>query len=256
MIKTAVITGVSRGIGNAVGVSLAREGYAIAGIGNSPEDKVKEYLDCIRQYGNGLLYVQGSVSDSKMREKLLEDTLNRFGRIDVLVNNAGIAPPSRTDILKTDENSYDTVMEINLKATFFMSQICANKMIESIGQMPEYKPVIINISSVSAYTSSVNRGEYCISKAGMSMVTLLFADRLAEYGINVYEIRPGIIATDMTSTVKEKYDKLINEGVTPLKRWGTPDDIADAVSVITSGKLGFSTGQILNIDGGFHIRRL
>lgn len=256
MRKTAIVTGCTRGIGNAIACSLAKEGYAVAGIGNSSEEKAKDALDRIRQYGNGFLYVQGSVADPNMRERLLIETLERFSRLDLLVNNAGIAPPSRMDILKTTEDSFDAVMDINLKAAFFMSQICANAMIDLLNNLPDYNPMMINISSVSAYASSVNRGEYCISKAGLSMVTLLFADRLAEYGINVYEIRPGIIDTDMTLKVKEKYDKMIAEGITPIKRWGKPQDIADAVSVITSGKLGFVTGQVINVDGGFHIRRL
>ncbi|MGI6563307.1 MAG: 3-ketoacyl-ACP reductase [Clostridia bacterium] len=256
MRKTAIVTGCTRGIGNAIASALAKEGYAVAGIGSSPEEKVKEGLDRIRQYQEDFLYVRGSITDPLIRERLLNETLHRFGRLDLLVNNAGIAPPVRLDILETTEESFDTVMEINLKAAFFMTQICAKSMIEAVGKLPEYRPQIVNISSVSAYASSVNRGEYCISKAGLSMVTLLFADRLAEYGINVYEIRPGIIQTDMTSKVKEKYDKLIAEGITPIKRWGTPEDIADAVLVIASGKLGFVTGQVINVDGGFHIRRL
>lgn len=256
MKRTAIVTGCSRGIGNVIAWNLAKAGYAVAGIGNSPEEKVKEHLDEIRRYDNGFLYVQGSVADSSMRERLLNVTLDRFGRVDLLVNNAGIAPPVRMDLLETTEESFDKVMDVNLKAAFFMSQICANTMIRSLGKQEDYKPKIVNISSMSAYTSSVNRGEYCISKAGLSMVTLLFADRLAEYGINVYEIRPGIIDTDMTSKVKEKYDKLIDEGITPIKRWGKPQDIADAVLVIANGELGFMTGQVFNVDGGFHIRRL
>ncbi|HBN84290.1 MAG TPA: 3-ketoacyl-ACP reductase [Clostridiales bacterium] len=256
MRKTAIVTGCSRGIGNTIASNLAKEGYAVAGIGNSPEEKIREQLDHIRQYQNGFLYVQGSVADPVMRERLLNETLDQFGRVDLLVNNAGIAPPSRLDILETTEESYDAVMDVNLKAAFFMSQLCSNAMIRSLGKLPEYTPRLINISSMSAYTTSVNRGEYCISKAGLSMVTLLFADRLAEYGINVYEIRPGIIDTEMTSKVKEKYDKMIAEGVTPIKRWGKPQDIADAVIAITSGKFGFVTGQVINVDGGFHIRRL
>lgn len=256
MRKAAIVTGCSRGIGNVIASNLAKEGYAIAGIGNSPEEKISEQLDNIRQYQNGFLYVQGSVADSSKREKLLNDTLAQFGRVDLLVNNAGIAPPTRKDILEATEESYDMVMDVNLKAAFFMSQLCANAMINSMDQLTDYTPQLINISSMSAYTSSVSRGEYCISKAGLSMVTLLFADRLAEYGINVYELRPGIIDTEMTSKVKGKYDRMIAEGITPIKRWGKPQDIADAVLAITSGKLGFVTGQVINVDGGFHIRRL
>jgi 3-oxoacyl-[acyl-carrier protein] reductase len=182
--------------------------------------------------------------------------LENFGRIDVLINNAGVAPKTRMDLLETTEESMDHVLGINLKGTFFLTQLVANVMTRQLERDPDSRPKIINISSVSAYTSSVNRGEYCISKAGLSMVTSLFADRLAEYGILVYEIRPGIIKTDMTAAVQEKYDRLIEQGLTPVKRWGVPQDIADAVSVLCSGKLGFSTGEVLNVDGGFHLRRL
>jgi len=147
-------------------------------------------------------------------------------------------------------------MDVNLKSVFFLTQYAANVMINEMRNIKDIKPKIINVSSISAYTSSVQRGEYCISKAGLSMITQLFADRLAEYGINVYEIRPGIIYTDMTSAVKDKYDDLIKNGLTPIRRWGCPQDVADAVSVLCSDKLSFSTGEVINVDGGFHIRRL
>jgi 3-oxoacyl-[acyl-carrier protein] reductase len=174
----------------------------------------------------------------------------------VLVNNAGVAPRQRMDILDVTVESYERVMDTNLKGPFFLTQQIANKMIALLQAGIIDAPKIINISSMSAYTSSPNRGEYCMSKAGMSMMTLLFADRLAEYGINVYEVRPGIIATDMTSVVKEKYDKLIGEGLTPIKRWGQPEDVAKAVGAIAEGRLDFSPGQVINVDGGFHLRRL
>jgi len=183
--------------------------------------------------------------------------MQEFGRIDILVNNAGVAPRERKDILEMSEESFDFVVGINLKGTLFMTQKVANIMIEGLeGRDQGFNPVIVNIASLSSYTSSPNRGEYCISKAGVSMLTKLFADRLAENGINVYEVRPGIIFTDMTKVVKGKYDKLIDEGLTPIKRWGYPEDIANAVSVFCSGKLNFSTGEVINVDGGFHLKRL
>lgn len=253
--KVAVVTGASRGIGNAVAVQLAREGYAVAASGTSDEDAVKEKLDKIREQ-QPFIYIKADISSKEDRQRMVDSVLSEFGRIDVLVNNAGVAPKTRMDILETTEESMDRVLDINLKGTFFLTQMVANIMIEQVKLATEMNPQIINISSISAYTSSVMRGEYCISKAGISMVTALFADRLAEYGINVYEIRPGIIMTDMTSAVRDKYDELIKNGLTPIKRWGYPEDIADAVSVLCSGKLKFSTGEIINVDGGFHIRRL
>jgi len=179
-----------------------------------------------------------------------------MGRIDLLVNNAGVSPKVRMDILEVTEESYDRVMTINLKGPFFLTQLVANWMIELKKFRNELEPKIVNISSISAYTSSTSRGEYCISKAGVSMMTKLYADRLSEYGVNVYEIRPGIIFTPMTEPVKEKYDKLISEGITPIKRWGTPEDVAKAVVAIAKGYFPFSTGEVFNVDGGFHIRRL
>lgn len=203
-----------------------------------------------------MIYVQGSLGEAQDRDRLVDKVLDEFGRIDVLVNNAGVAPKVRMDILETTIESFDFVVNTNLKGTFFLTQRVANEMIKKKQKDDNYNPIIINISSMSAYTSSTSRGEYCISKAGISMVTKLFADRLAEYGINVYEIRPGIIATDMTSTVKDRYDALIEEGLLPIKRWGYPEDIAKAVWALCSGLLPYSTGEVINVDGGFHIRRL
>jgi 3-oxoacyl-[acyl-carrier protein] reductase len=257
--KIAVVTGGARGIGLAISKQLAKEGYNLAVLGTSAEDKVKENLDQIQSYGNELIYVQGSLADEKDRERLLQTTLEYYGRVDVLVNNAGVAPKVRADILETTEESFDYVLDINLKGTFFLTQAVANQMLKQ-GKLEEkdssYHPVIITISSMSEYTASINRGEYCISKAGLGMVTKLFADRLADEGILVYEIRPGIIRTDMTKTVTEKYDNLIAGGILPRSRWGEPQDVADTVSVLCSGKLAYSVGQTIDVDGGFHIRRL
>ncbi|MCA9949108.1 MAG: 3-ketoacyl-ACP reductase, partial [Anaerolineales bacterium] len=205
--------------------------------------------------GQGIV-VQANIADSVDRERLITETTTAFGRIDLLVNNAGMAPRRRLDILETTEASYDEVMAVNLKGPFFLTQQVANQMIAMQQAGTIMQPKIINIGSISAYTSSPNRGEYCISKAGMGMMTTLFADRLAGEGINVYEIRPGIIETDMTGAVKEKYDHLIADGLTPIRRWGQPDDIAQAVVALAEGSFPFSTGEIINVDGGFHFRRL
>ena len=255
--KVAFITGSSRGIGYGIAQELNREGYITVLSGTSPAEKTASTLQNLSCPENAL-YLQGDISNAGDRQNFLDAILERYGRIDLLVNNAGVAPAVRLDILQTTEESYDRVMGINLKGMFFLTQLFANAMLRLKEQLSgcDYTPRIVNISSMSSFTSSTNRGEYCISKAGISMVTMLFADKLAEAGIPVFEIQPGIIATDMTSGVKEKYDKLIAGGVTPIRRWGTPKDIVDAVSVCAGGKLDFATGQVLHLDGGFHIRRL
>lgn len=254
--KVGIVTGGSRGIGYGIAQKLAEEGYRLAIFGTSDISRVKENIDKLKEYGQDVIYVQGSLGEAKDRDRLVDQVLDEFDRIDVLVNNAGVAPKVRMDILETTIESFDFVVDTNLKGTFFLTQRVAKEMIKGKQKDDNYHPIIINISSMSAYTSSTSRGEYCISKAGISMVTKLFADRLAEYGINVYEIRPGIIATDMTSTVKDKYDALIEEGLLPIKRWGYPEDIAKAVWALCSGLLPYSTGEVINVDGGFHIRRL
>lgn len=254
--RVAIVTGASRGIGNAIATRLSGEGYAIVAVGTSELEAIAANFETIRQTSTPWTYVQADVSCAKGRDKIVQTALGQFGRIDVLVNNAGVAPKTRMDILDTTEESFDRVLGINLKSTFFLSQSVANIMRKEVEETPGIAPKIINISSISAYTSSTQRAEYCISKAAISMVTQLFADRLAADGINVYEVRPGVINTDMTSVVKGKYDALIEGGLTPIKRWGQPDDVAKAVSVLCSGLLDFSTGEVLNVDGGFHIRRL
>ena len=231
---TAVVTGAARGIGLSIADSLADTGYNV----------VRADLSGTPSY---------DIACDKSRKQMLTDTIAQYGRVDLLVNNAGVAPQSRVDILETTPESYKRVLSINLEATFFMCQLFANHM---ISQQKEHPGRIINIASISSYTSSTSRGEYCISKAGVSMVTSLFADRLAEHGIGVFEIRPGIILTDMTAAVTDKYTKLINDGLTPIKRFGQPQDVADAVRAIAEGRFDFATGQVFNIDGGFHIRRL
>jgi len=254
--RVALVTGAARGIGNGIAYQLAKDGFAIAIMDVLDEEKVAENIQRIKDTGMPVLYFKADITSDAARREVVDAIMSEFGRIDVLVNNAGVAPKVRRDILETTEESFDFVLGINLKGSFFLTQLVANVMVKEVKEIEGIQPIIINISSMSAYTSSPSRGEYCISKAGVSMITTLFADRLAEYGINVYEIRPGIIMTDMTAVVKEKYDKLIAEGLTPIKRWGYPEDIANAVSVLCSGKLRYSTGEVINVDGGFHIRRL
>ncbi len=254
--KVAVITGGARGIGNDIAWQLAKEGYAIAIFDILDMEKVTENIEKIKKNEGPVLYFQGNLANFDDHSRFCEALLKQYGRIDVLINNSGVAPKTRMDILQTTAESFDYVLGINLKGTFFFTQKIANLMIENKEKTPEVIQKIINISSMSAYTSSTSRGEYCISKAGVSMITKLFADRLSEYNIYVYEIRPGIILTDMTKTVKDKYDEMISKGLTPIKRWGYPQDVAQAVSVFCSEKLNFSTGEIINVDGGFHLRRL
>ena len=242
--NVAIVTGIAGGIGRASALMLAKRGYAVVGIGRSAEPELSEFE------GLDVTYVRGDVSRAEDRRALLNTAVAK-GDVTALVNVAGVAPRVRLDILEMSEESYDYVMNINTKGTLFLTQAVAKRMIEqNVGG------AIVNISSCSAYTSSTSRGEYCISKAGVSMITKLFADRLASEGITVNEVCPGIIATGMTAAVKEKYDRLIAEGLVPLGRWGTPDDIAKAVVALVDGTLGFATGESIILDGGMHIRRL
>lgn len=255
MKKTAIVTGGGRGIGYAIAYQLGKDGYNIVITGRSTQEDYKESLEALSKEGIEYLYVQGGVESAEDRKKCIDETLARFGRIDVLVNNAGVAPLVRNDLLEMTEESFDRVIGINTKGTMFMSQIVANQMLKQEVIGPK-RGTIVNISSCSAEVSSVNRGEYCVSKAGIAMLTKLFADRLAGDGILVHEVRPGVIATDMTSKVKEKYDALIEKGLFPIKRWGQPEDIAGAVSALCSDKFLYTTGNYIDVDGGFHIQRL
>lgn len=251
--KTAVITGAAGGIGYAAVEKFVSQGYRVVAMDLAAEETARAKFSPL---GEKVHYFRGNLSEDDSRRQLVEFAYEKLGHVDALINVAGVAPRQRNDILSMTEESYDFVMDINAKGTFFLTQLFANKM---IGQEAEngIRGYIVNISSMSAYTSSTSRGEYCISKAGVSMITTLFADRLAEYGILVNEIRPGIIMTGMTETVKAKYDNLIfNEGILPIKRWGEAEDIARAVYVLCSGDLGYTTGQSIDVDGGFHIRRL
>jgi len=254
--EVALVTGSRRGIGLGIATALASGGFNLVLNGISPLSESTGAIEKVRSLGVAVIYVQADISVPAEREKLVNSVEEKFGRIDVLVNNAGIAPKVRLDILEATEESFDHVLGVNLKGPYFLTQRVANWMIEQKKRDGNRKPKIVNISSNSAYTVSLARGEYCVSKAGISMMTALYAIRLADCGIGVYEIRPGIIETDMTAIVKEKYDRLISEGLTPIRRWGTPEDVGRTVLAIAKDFLAYSTGEIINVDGGFHMRVL
>jgi 3-oxoacyl-[acyl-carrier protein] reductase len=254
--RVALITGGSRGIGYGIARSLAEDGFNIAINGMRAENELGPVIDDLRSSGAEVIYCRGSIASAHERRQMIEQVRKHFGRLDVLVNNAGMAPRERRDILQTTEESFDEVLSTNLKGTYFLTQDAANWMIQQKDKQSDFKGCIVNITSISSTVASVNRGEYCISKAGLSMVTQLFAVRLGEFNIPVYEIRPGIIATDMTAGVKEKYDTLIAQGLTVQKRWGAAEDVGKAVSGLVSGKFPYSTGQVIMVDGGLTISRL
>jgi 3-oxoacyl-[acyl-carrier protein] reductase len=259
--RVALVTGASRGIGRAITVELARIGYAVMinyATNQVAAEETQAAAQAVSPDGTGMKICGADVSAAGEREKLLATTRAEFGRLDLLVNNAGIAAARRVDILEADEDDFDHLIQVNLKGPYFLTQAAAGWMIEqkAANKISDYSPAIININSVSAYAASPERGAYCVSKAGLAMMTKLYAARLAAEGINVYEIRPGVIATDMTAKVKEKYDRLIENGLTPISRWGTTEDVARAVAAVASGSLPFSTGEVINVDGGFHLRRL
>jgi len=251
----ALVTGSSRGIGAAVAAKLAQDHAVVVNYCRSP-DAAAQLAQRIQASGGEVLVLQGDVGRSADRQSLIAETVARFGRLDVLVNNAGITSPGRRDVLEATEDSWDEVFNTNLKGPFFLAQLAACRMREAIqqGQIP--RGTIVNVSSISAYAVSTNRPDYCIAKAGMQMMTWLLAARLAEENIRVYEICPGVIASDMTAPVREKYDRLIAEGLSPIRRWGQPEDVARAVAAVVSDAFPFSTGERINVDGGYHIRRL
>jgi 3-oxoacyl-[acyl-carrier protein] reductase len=253
----AVITGASRGIGRSVAISLATEGYDIAAIGRSVDSEGMEMLGPeIEKRGAQFFPIGLDISCTVCQKEVVSNILERYGRIDILVNNAGVAPLERNDVLDMTEESYDRVMNINLKGPFFFAQKIAREMIWLKQQMFEFRPVIVFVTSVSSVRSSTNRAEYCVSKAGLSMSSTIFADRLSREGILVYEVRPGIIETDMTAKIKDKYDKLIGDGLIPQKRWGAPAEIGKAVASIARGDWSFSTGMVFEISGGLNILKL
>ena len=254
--KIALITGSGRGIGRGTAIELAKMGWQIIINDIGHPESPRETLELVRKAGSDGLIVMADITSAPDRIRLLDETLEHYGQIDLLVNNAGVGPKTRMDILETTEESLRFVLDVNTIGPFLLTQVVSNTMRRMVLEGRITDPKIINIGSISSYTSSTNRAEYCLSKAAVSMMTILFADRLAEFGIMVYEIRPGIIRTPMTEIVKEKYDKLISEGITPIKRWGLPEDIGKAVVAIAEGYLPFSTGQVIDVDGGFHIHRL
>lgn len=254
---TALITGGSRGIGLGCAQHLAAAGYAVAINGLRPDDQVEDVLASLRETGAPkTLYCRGDIGNSEDRQSIMDQVRTEFGQLHLLVNNAGVAPRERKDLLETTEESYQRLLRINCEGPFFLTQAAANWMIEQKKADPTFQGGIININSISATVASINRGEYCVSKAGLSMITQLFATRLGEFGLPVYEIRPGLIKTDMTAGVTDKYDRLIAEGLCVTPRWGLPDDIGKAVASLAAGNFLYSTGQVIMIDGGLTIPRL
>jgi NAD(P)-dependent dehydrogenase (short-subunit alcohol dehydrogenase family) len=256
MKRVALITGGSRGIGFGIATQLATNGFDIAINGTRSAADVDDAVKKLKSSGNDVIYCRGNISSAADREHIIGDVRKHYGALHVLVNNAGIAPKLRNDILEATEESFDDVISVNLKGTYFLMQKAANWMIEQKKNDETFTGCIINISSISATVASTNRGEYCISKAGLSMTTQLFAVRLGEFNIPVFEVRPGIIRTDMTVGVMEKYDKLINEGLCVQKRWGEPEDVGKIVSSLVNGNFAYSTGQVIMVDGGLTIPRL
>lgn len=252
----ALITGGSRGIGLGIAIEMAKAGFNLAINGMRSESDVSDTLDSLRELGADVIYVRGNIADRNNHLRMVSQVIEKWGTINVLVNNAGIAPPKRLDILEATPDIYDIVMETNLKGPYFLTQPVARHIIEQKKSDQDFQGCIINVSSVSATVASVNRGEYCISKAGIAMATQLWAVRLAEFGINVYEIRPGIIKTDMTAGVQEKYDHLIGGGLTLQKRWGLPEDVGKVAAAMALGYLPYSTGQVVMVDGGMTVGRL
>lgn len=250
--RVAIVTGAAGGIGYAVTEKLIEAGCAVVGMNRRAYENVADKFD---RFGDAFAYVRGDLSSAEDRDNLLRTAVEKYGRVDILINVAGVAPRVRRDILEMTEDSYDYVMGINSKGTFFLTQAVANQMLLQAGDGGA-RGYIVNISSVSAYTSSTSRAEYCISKAGVSMMTKLFADRLATEGILVNEVCPGIIYTEMTEGVKEKYDAKIAEGLVPEGRWGYPEDVAKAVLALSDGTFGYTTGESIIVDGGMHIRKL
>ena len=254
--KTALVTGGARGIGFGIAEALAAEGWSIAILDVQPEEDVAAAMRKLAEHGIEPLYFRGDVSSAEDRAGIFEAVRGEFGSLNLLVNNAGVAPRERKDILEATEESFERLMRINLEGPYFLTQSAANWMIEQRQADASFSGCIINISSISATVASPSRGEYCISKAGVSMATRLWAARLGEYDIPVYEIRPGLIQTEMTAPVKDKYDRLIGEGLCKQRRWGDPADIGRAVAMLSRGELAYSTGQVIMIDGGMTIPEL
>lgn len=256
MKRVALITGGSRGIGFGIAEQLAKNGFDLAINGVRAATEAVKAIDSLKDFGNDVIYCRGNISSSTDRINILQQVKDHFGKLHVLVNNAGVAPKERKDILEATEESFDDVISTNLKGTYFLTQKAANWMVEQKKSDPQFSGCVVTISSISATVVSVNRGEYCIAKAGLSMATQLFAVRLGEFDIPVYEIRPGVIRTDMTAGVTEKYDRLIEGGLCVQKRWGEPEDVGKVVASLVKGDFMYSTGQVIMVDGGLTIPRL
>lgn len=256
MKRVAFVTGGSRGIGYGIAAQLAADGFDLAINGVRSAAEAAAALNKLKAFGKEVIYCQGNIASKTERENMLRQIKAHYGKLHVLVNNAGIAPRVRNDILEATEESFDEVLATNLKGTYFLTQNAANWMIAQKKEDAAFQGCIINISSISATVASVNRGEYCVSKAGLSMTTQLFAVRLGEYNIPVFEVRPGVIRTDMTAGVTEKYDRLIEEGLCVQKRWGEPEDVGKVVGALAGGLFPYSTGQVIMVDGGLTIPRL
>lgn len=257
----AVVTGASRGIGRAIAISLAGEGYDIVGVATAydPADSTRG-LEEVRarcdEAGVTLLPIAADIADLDVHQGIVDAAQNRYGRIDLLVNNAGIAPAQRIDVLETTPESYDRVMGVNLRGAFFLTQQVSRRMLKQAREDAAVRPAIVFVTSVSADTSSPSRAEYCISKAGLSQLARVYTHRLAPHGINVYEVRPGLIRTDMTAPVENRYDALIAEGLVLQERWGEPEDVGRAVAALARGDFAYSTGGVFEVSGGMNVKRL
>ena len=256
MKRVALVTGGTRGIGFGIARALAREGFDLALCGRRAAEAVQESLEALRDLGGDVAYLVADVSEAAARQALLEAVNARFGRLHVLVNNAGVAPKERRDVLEATEESFEWVLGVNLRGPYFLTQAVARWMIEQQREAEDFSGCIVNVTSVSSTLASTNRGDYCISKAGLSMATQVWAVRLAEFDLPVYEVRPGITLTDMTQAVEAKYDRLIEEGLLLQPRWGLPEDVGKAVAMLARGDLSYSTGQVIMVDGGMTVHRL
>lgn len=256
MAKIALITGGARGIGLGIATELAVHGWSLMLNGVRPVESVQSVLDDLKRHGSDVAYCSADISDADDRQRLVSEAISRFGRIDALINNAGIAPPERKDILEAGEDSFDRVLNVNLKGPYFLTQLVARTMVDRTPSEESLRPSIVFVTSISAEVASTNRGDYCLSKSALSMAVKLWAARLAEHNIDVFEVRPGIIRSDMTSTVTEKYDRLIADGLTLERRWGEPGDVGKAVRALVDGEVPYATGQVLTVDGGMTLRRL
>ena len=252
----ALVTGGTRGIGSGICQSLIESGFDLAVNDKREESEVANVLEGLRSGGTDVIYCRADIANDLDRQRMLMQVKQHFNRLNTLINNAGVAPIERSDLLDASEVSFDRLIDVNLKGPYFLTQLVARWMAEQSRSNDDYRGAIINISSVSATVASVNRGDYCISKAGVAMATQLWAARMAEFGVSVYEVRPGVIRTEMTASVTEKYEKLIADGLTIDPRWGTPEDVGSAVASLARGDFKYATGNVIMIDGGLTRQRL